>query len=69
MAINRHTPEIDFLPAALEIQERPPSPLGRAILWLIMGFFVATVAWACLGEVDIVATATGTLVPSGRCGP
>ena len=60
------TPEIDFLPAALEIQERPPSPLGRAILWLIMGFFAATVAWACIGEVDIVATAEGTLVPSGR---
>jgi membrane fusion protein, hemolysin D len=58
--------EREFLPAALEIQETPPSPLGRAVLWVILGFCVTAVAWASLGEVDIVAVAPGKLVPSDR---
>jgi len=58
--------ETEFLPAALEIQQRPPSPAGRTILWSIMVFFCIAVAWAALGEIDIVATARGKIVPSGR---
>ncbi|MGD8852430.1 MAG: HlyD family type I secretion periplasmic adaptor subunit [Gammaproteobacteria bacterium] len=58
--------EVDFLPAALEIQERPPSPAGRAIIWAIVLFFSLAVAWASIGEIDIVATAQGKIVPSGR---
>lgn len=58
--------ETEFLPAALEIQERPPSPAGRAILWAIMAFFCIAVLWAFLSEIDIVATAQGKIVPSGR---
>ena len=30
---------LDFMPAALEIQERPPSPMGRFIGWLIIALF------------------------------
>ena len=29
---------VEFLPAVLEIQHAPPSPIGRAILWTIMAF-------------------------------
>jgi membrane fusion protein, hemolysin D len=58
--------EREFLPAALEIQETPPSPLGRTVLWVILGLCVTAVAWASLGEVDIVAVAPGRLVPSDR---
>jgi hemolysin D len=58
--------ELAFLPAALEIQETPPSPVGRTILWTIIGILVATVAWASLGHVDIVAVAPGKIVPSSR---
>lgn len=58
--------ETDFLPAALEIQERPPSPLGRAIVWTLMIFFTLAIAWAVFGRVDIVTTAQGKIVPSGR---
>jgi len=60
------THELDFLPAALEIQERPPSPLGRALLWAIMAFFLIALAWSLVGHVDIVATAQGRIIPSGR---
>ena len=58
--------ELDFLPAALEIQRRPPSPLGRAIGWTLMLLFVATIAWATLGSADIVAVAQGRIIPNGH---
>ncbi len=57
--------ELEFLPAALEIVETPPSPIGRAIGLTIITLFVLALAWACLGHVDIVATATGKIIPSG----
>ena len=58
--------ELEFLPAALEIVETPPSPIGHATVWVIVAFFLITVLWACLGKVDIVAVAQGKIVPSGR---
>ena len=58
--------EMAFLPAALEIQETPPSPAGRAILWTILLFFVLTLAWATFSEVDIVSVAQGRIIASGH---
>ena len=58
--------ELDFLPAALEIQRRPPSPLGRAIGWTLMLLFLLTIAWATLGSADIVAVAQGRIIPNGH---
>jgi hemolysin D len=55
-----------FLPAALEIVETPPSPIGRSIAYSIMGLFAIAVIWACVGKVDIVAAAKGKIIPSGR---
>lgn len=55
-----------FLPAALEIVETPPSPIGRSIAYVIMALFALAVIWACVGKVDIVASAKGKIVPSGR---
>lgn len=55
-----------FLPAALEILETPASPLGRAIGATIMLFFAVAVTWAVFGHVDIIATAPGKIVPTGR---
>jgi hemolysin D len=66
MATNHKQHELEFLPAALEIQETPPSPIGRTITWSIVILFTITVAWACIGKVDIVAVAHGKVVPSGR---
>jgi hemolysin D len=58
--------ELAFLPAALEIIETPPSPIGRAIALLLMLFFCLALTWASLGTVDIVASAPGKIIPSGR---
>src|ERR1700730_4744627 len=55
-----------FLPAALEILETPASPVGRAIGATIILFFVIAIVWAVFGHVDIIATASGKIVPTGR---
>ncbi len=55
-----------FLPGALEIQERPPSPVGRTLVWMLLGLFVLAIGWAVVGEVDIVVTAPGKVVPNGQ---
>jgi membrane fusion protein, hemolysin D len=55
-----------FLPAALEIVETPPSPIGRAIGATLVALFCAAAAWAGFGHVDIIASASGKIVPSGR---
>ncbi len=58
--------ELEFLPAALEIQETPPLPMSRYILWAIMLFFVIALIWASIGEIDIVGVAQGKIIPSGK---
>src|SRR5947207_6725339 len=65
-ARRRRDHELAFLPAALEIVETPPSPIGRAIGATLIAVFLLALAWACLGTVDIVATAPGKIIPSGR---
>jgi hemolysin D len=62
----REKEELAFLPAALEIVETPPSPIGRSIAISIIALFVLALIWAIFGHVDIVASASGKVVPSGR---
>ena len=62
----RSREEIEFLPAALEIVESPPSPTGRIFVYAIALFFALALAWAAFGQVDIVAVAPGRIVPTGR---
>jgi hemolysin D len=58
--------EREFLPAALEVIETPASPLGRGIAFAILVFFCLALAWSWFGHVDIIATAQGRLLPTGR---
>ena len=55
-----------FLPAALEILETPPSPVRMALILLICGFVVTALAWSYLSRIDIIAVAQGKLQPTGR---
>jgi hemolysin D len=64
--VRRSEAELAFLPAALEIVETPPSPIGRALGLTVIALFCLAFAWASLGTVDIVATAPGKIIPSGR---
>jgi hemolysin D len=65
-ARERRSAELEFLPAALEIVETPPSPIRRAIGATIILMFCTALGWAWWGTIDIVASATGKIVPSGR---
>ncbi len=57
--------DYEFLPEALEIEETPPSPYGRVLLWTIVLLIVGTFLWSYLGKVDEVAMARGKIVPDG----
>jgi hemolysin D len=65
-AHQRRREELAFLPAALEIVERPPSPIGRAIGGVIVLLFCLALMWAWWGTIDIVASATGKILPGSR---
>ena len=58
--------ELEFLPAALEIQETPPLPMARKIFRAIVLFFVFVVVWSVVSKVDIVGVAQGKIIPSGN---
>jgi hemolysin D len=58
--------ELAFLPAALEIVERPPPPAAGAIGATIIALFCLALVWAYFGRIDIVATAPGKILPSSR---
>lgn len=65
-AAARQRQDAAFLPAALEIVETPASPLGRAIGATIVALIAAALAWSYFGQVDIIATAEGRIIPTGR---
>ncbi|SEC28373.1 hemolysin D [Rhizobiales bacterium GAS188] len=56
----------EFLPAALEILETPPSPIKMGLLLLICSFFAVALVWSYLGHIDIIAVAQGKLQPTGH---
>jgi hemolysin D len=62
----RSADELAFLPAALEIVETPASPTGRAVGAIIIAIFCLALVWASVGKIDIVATAQGKIVSTGR---
>jgi hemolysin D len=58
------TDETDFLPAALEIIERPVSPTARMTSWVLVIALVISITWATFGRLDIVVSAPGQVSPS-----
>lgn len=58
--------ETEFLPAALALQETPVSPAPRVFMWLIMAFAAIALSWSIVGQVDVVASAQGKIIPDDR---
>lgn len=58
--------ELAFLPAQLELVERPASPAAYWTMRLIMALFCVALLWAFLGKLDIVAVASGKIVVGSR---
>ncbi len=58
--------EKEFLPAALELLETPPSPVARGVGFVLILFFGVALLWALIGTVDIIAIAPGRIVAGGH---
>ena len=56
----------EFLPAALEILETPPSVISVTFIWLICAIFAAAIGWSYFGKLDIYAIAQGKVQLVGR---
>lgn len=54
----------EFLPAALEIVETPPSPGLRWLMLTLCSLFAVALIWSFFGRVDVVAVAQGKVVPT-----
>ena len=55
----------EFLPAALEILETPPSPLPIALMATIAAFALVALAWSFFGRLDVHAVAPGKIETVG----
>ncbi len=57
--------QYEFLPAAEEIIETPATPFGAVVIWLTTILLVLALAWAYLGQIDIVAVGNGRVSTEG----
>ncbi|MBN1956652.1 MAG: HlyD family type I secretion periplasmic adaptor subunit [Desulfuromonadales bacterium] len=56
----------EFKPLLVEIEERPLNPLGRAVFWIVIMALLFACLWMIFGQVDVVVTARGKVIPSGE---
>ncbi len=54
---------LDFAPGILRLEQAPPSPLPRYVLWTLLALVAVALAWSAFGRLDIIAVAPGRLVP------
>ena len=57
--------QYEFLPAAEEIVETPAAPFGAVVIWLTTILLALALAWAYLGQIDIVAVGNGRVSTEG----
>ncbi len=60
---SKRRPSGDFLPGSLRLQEQPPSPIPRRLLYWLLALLVLGSLWLVFGRLDIVAVAEGRLAP------
>ncbi len=56
----------EFKPILSEINDSPVSPLGRSTFWIVVAVTIFVVLWATFGQVDIVVTGRGRVIPEGQ---
>lgn len=62
----RHREELEFLPAALEALETPPSPTARVFAIGLIVMMIAALTWSIIGTLDVVVVGQGKLIPIGN---
>lgn len=58
--------DFEFMPATLEVLERPPAPFSRAVVLILILLSIFAITWSFVAQIDIVAIGTGVVVPKGR---
>lgn len=58
--------DYDFMPAVVASMKRPPSRLARLVTWTILLFTVVALVWMYNAKIDVVVTAQGKIIPSGK---
>ena len=56
----------DFMPSLLEIIERPAHKAGTVIIIGVFTLLIGAIIWACVSEIDVVITASGSVQPIGN---
>lgn len=56
----------DFMPSLLEIIERPAHKSGTVIIIGVFTLLIGAIVWACVSEIDVVITASGSVQPVGN---
>ncbi len=54
---------LDFSPGLLRIQAQPPTPFARTLLYSLLILLALLLIWAIFGRLDVVASASGKLLP------
>ncbi len=63
--LRRTADELQFLPATLELQDRPPHPAAHWVAGFLLTFAGIAFLWSCFGEIEVVASANGNIIASG----
>lgn len=58
--------EAEFLPAALSLQETPTPAAPHIVMWSLLGFALLALLWSIFGHMDVVAVASGKIIPNSR---
>ncbi|WP_373533067.1 HlyD family type I secretion periplasmic adaptor subunit [Vampirovibrio sp.] len=56
----------EFQPILAEIESDPGNPLGALTFWLVMAVFAFFLLWSMFGQVDVVVSARGKVLPQGE---
>ena len=56
----------EFVPALAALEDSAPSPLPRAVLWILLALLASIGVWAIIGRLDVIASAEGRLVPRSQ---
>ncbi len=56
----------EFVPALAALEDSAPSPLPRAVLWILLALLASLGVWSVLGRLDVIAAAEGRLVPRSQ---
>ena len=58
--------DFEFMPATLEVLDRPPAPFSRAMLIFIVVFAAFLIGWSWYAKMDIVVNGMGVVIPKGK---